>query len=118
MYGAISRRDFPALRGILADDVVWKVPGTNRIAGEHEGFAAVLSLLERSFEVTEGTLRIELHDVLANDVHCVALVHLAGTRGGKTINVAQKHIGHLRDGKLTDLSLRANEQEKVDELFR
>ena len=46
----------------------------------------MLQFFARVFEVTGGTFSFELHDVLANDEHAVALFTLRGERAGKQLN--------------------------------
>ena len=45
---------------------------------------------------------IELHDVLANDEHAVALYTARGERAGKQLNDNEVQIYHFRDGKMSE----------------
>jgi uncharacterized protein len=56
----------------------------------------------RLIEETGGTFRLDVHDVLANDEHAVALCTLSASRGGKPIEVPVANVSHLRDGKVTE----------------
>lgn len=70
-YAAFEVPDWtPAVRALLRDDVVWHLPGAHPHAGEHIGAEAVLAAM-RSFN---GYVRLELHDVVGNDEHAVALL--------------------------------------------
>jgi hypothetical protein len=42
------------------------------IGGDYAGVAEVLGWLGRSFEASEGTIRVDLRDVIGNDHHVVA----------------------------------------------
>jgi ketosteroid isomerase-like protein len=53
-------------------------------------------------EVTEGTFRADLHAVLADDEHAVALVAIAASRGGRSVEVNEAHVFHMRDGKVAE----------------
>jgi hypothetical protein len=44
----------------------------------------ILDFFARTMELTGGTFRVELHDVVANDEHAVALYVARGEREGKT----------------------------------
>lgn len=116
-YAAFGRGDMAAVGSLLAEDVIWHSPGHNALAGDYTGIPAVLGLFGRTAELTGGTFRIDVHDILANDVHGVALVTISGSRGGKTITDQQVHVVHFRDGKLAESWFTATEQGALDELF-
>jgi uncharacterized protein len=48
----------------FADDIVWHVAGTGPLAGDHAGMAQVMGLLGKISELSGGTVRPQLHDVL------------------------------------------------------
>jgi SnoaL-like domain len=73
---AFSRGDLDALRTqYLADDIRWRFPGQSAFGGDHEGPDQVIALFGKLAELSGGTHRVELHDVLANDDHVVAARH-------------------------------------------
>ena len=51
-------------------------------------------------ELTGGTFRSELHDVVANDEHAVWLFAARGQREGKTLDARNVLVTHVRNGKL------------------
>jgi uncharacterized protein len=102
-YDAFSRGDMDTLRGICAHDIVWHAPGRNPLAGDHRGVDTVLGYFGRTMELTDGTFRVELHDVVANDDHAVGLHVATGQRAGKTLEDHQVLVFHLRDGKVTEV---------------
>jgi uncharacterized protein len=64
--------DSAELRALLADDVVWTVPGANAIAGTYRGVEAVLAYFTRRREIAEATFRLHRRDVLAGAGDMVA----------------------------------------------
>ena len=72
---------------LIADDVAWHVTGAGQLSGTHHGRDKVFGFFGRLVEETGGTFRLDLHDVLANDEHTVALCTLSATRGGKSLEV-------------------------------
>jgi len=83
-FAAFGRGDMDALRKqIFTDDVRWHNPGRGPISGDYEGTEQVIQYFARVIELTGGTFSLELHDVLANDEHAVALVTVRGERAGK-----------------------------------
>ena len=86
-FAAFGRGDVDALRKqFFTDDVRRHAPGRNPVSGDYEGTEQVLQFFARLVELTDGTFSLELHDVLANDEHAVALVTVRAERAGKQLN--------------------------------
>ena len=45
---------------------------------------------------------MDIHDILANDDHVVALVKVTASRGGQRLESRSTHIMHVADGQLTE----------------
>ena len=52
---------------LLAEDVVWHVPGDNAIAGDHRGREAVLAYFTRRRDLAEADLQITEHGHLVHE---------------------------------------------------
>jgi ketosteroid isomerase-like protein len=83
LYAAIGRADLDALRTCVTDDVVLHVPGTHALGGDHHGFDGFVAFLAGSWQLTGGTERIELIDVLAGASHAAAYCRVQATRPGR-----------------------------------
>ena len=116
-YDAFGRGDMEWLDEHFADDIVWHVPGHNPFSGDHRGKEAVFALFAKQMELTEGSLRLEIHDVLANDEHGVGLATATATRGGKSLRDRQAHVFHVRDGKVTEFWNHPGDQSSVDDFL-
>jgi hypothetical protein len=71
----------------------------------------------RLFELTGGTYSAELHDVLANDEHAVALFTSRGERAGKQLTDNQVLISHIRDGKMSEVWIQSTDLYAQDEFW-
>ena len=118
-YDAFSRGDMDALRNeLFSPDIVWHQGGRNQTSGEYRGADAVIGLFGKLFQLTDGTFRVELHDVLASDEHVVALGRTTGQRAGKTIQHGEySHVCHFRDDKLTEAWIVNVDPYEIDEFF-
>ena len=58
-FSAFGRDAFVVAR-TLADDIVWRVPGTNAMSGEYVGRDATLQFLRQTLVLSGGTYRTEL----------------------------------------------------------
>ena len=117
-YAAFGRGDMDALRDkFFTQDVRYHVTDRSPLAGDYEGVDQVLQFFARIFEMSGGTFSFELHDVLANDEHAVALVTVRGERAGKQLNDNMVQISHLRDGKAYEVWNQATDQYAQDEFW-
>jgi ketosteroid isomerase-like protein len=116
-YDAFSRSDMETLREVFHPDLVWHSPGRNQLAGDHRGVEAVLGFFGRTMELTGGTFRVEVHDVVASGEHVVGLNSVAGQRAGKTLNGRNALVFHVRDGRATEVWQFWEDQYAADEFF-
>ncbi|MBO0731087.1 MAG: nuclear transport factor 2 family protein [Acidimicrobiaceae bacterium] len=116
-YTAFASGDRAALNDLFADDLLWHVGGRNQFAGDYRGRDAVYGFLGKVMEVSEGSFRVDVHTILADDEHGVALVIEKASRDGRSINVNEAHIFHLRDGKVVEFWAASTDQYATDALF-
>jgi len=103
-YELFSNGDVEAFLALLADDVIWHVPGRCPLSGDYKGREAALGYVTSIDELSGGTYRIsEVHDVVANDDHVVGLHHSVATRPGKSYDHNETVIFHIRDGRITEV---------------
>jgi ketosteroid isomerase-like protein len=117
-FAAFARGDMDALRKqYWADDIRWHVSGRSPLAGDYEGAEQVIELFARLFELTGGALSIELHDVLANDEHAVALFTARAERAGRQLTDNMVQTFHMRDGKVSEVWTQATDLYAQDEFW-
>jgi hypothetical protein len=102
-YDAFGRGDMRTIQSLFAEDIVWHFPGRGPLAGDYKGVGEVMAWLGRSVELTGGTLRLEIHDILANDEHGVALTRATAERGGKRLADDGVSVFHIREGKAVEV---------------
>ncbi|SRR6266567_2696138 len=116
-YAAFAAGDMGTLRELFAPEIVWHNPGRNPLAGDYHGVDDVLGFFGRLAEETQGTLRLHLHDVLANDAHVVALVETHAERGGRAVDSNDTHVFHLTSGRVTEFWALSGDPYANDELL-
>jgi ketosteroid isomerase-like protein len=124
LYAARAQDDLDTVRAILAADIVWHEPGPDSpYTGQLRGADAVLGMHIQAMALTGGTSifrprpatvrrvpavrrtrtgRLDLHDVLANEAHAVALVNWSAERGGRRLTGREVAVYHVRDGRVTE----------------
>jgi len=111
--GALNRGDIPAMADMLADDVEWHEIGrADPIRGK-----AALAALYGGAAVPDSEISAELHDVVANDDHAIALVQATARRGGRTLTYRTAEIFHVRDGKVTARWAFSDDTAAINEFF-
>ena len=100
IFDAFARKDGFALRGLFAEDAVWRVPGGSVMAGTYEGRDAIFTFLGRLPKETSGTYTSRLIDVLASDERAAALYRASGERGGVHLDLDQLLLFTFRDSQV------------------
>ena len=116
-FDAFAKGDVDTLRELFDQDAVWHVPGRNQLSGDHRGVNAILGLFAKIAELSGGTFRIDLHDVVANDEHAVAIYVTRGEREGRTLENRTVLVSHIRNGKFTQSWLMSDDHYAADEFF-
>jgi uncharacterized protein len=62
----------------------------------------VLSFFEKSMELSQGTLRIELHDIVASDTTVFVLCTLSATRSGQHAEFLAVHVWRIVERRAVD----------------
>lgn len=109
--------DVAPVEELLAEDVVWHVPGSSPIAGDYRGRAAVTAYFRRRRELAGGALRITK---LAEGHHEEALVQLADGRaalGGAEVLWRTAGVYRVADGRIAEAWLVPLDQVQFDRVW-
>lgn len=91
-YQALNRRDLDGFISAFADDAVWH--GADR---QIEGKDAILSLIRQLIELSEDSLEIDVHDILANDAHTVVLQTTKAQLGERHLADQVVYVLHMNE---------------------
>ena len=116
-YGAFARGDMETIDEIMTDDVVWHFPGTNKLAGEFKGKTEVMGWIVRSMELSGGTVRVEPHDILANDEHGVALIRVTASHAGTLLDDETVQVFHFTSAKISEPWFYPQDQATADSFW-
>ena len=83
----------------IADDIVWHEIGR---AEPRRGKDELRATEDEDWGGADTTIKYEIHDVVANDDHAIALGTATATRNGKTLEYRTAEIYHIRDGKAVE----------------
>lgn len=117
-YEAFGKGDMATVSESLTDDTVWHIPGKSQLAGDYKGKDAVFGFFGKLMELTGGTLKLEVHDILANEEHGAVLVTENAQRNGKTLKSRAVHITHLdSEGRVKEFWSFNEDQAAVDAFY-
>lgn len=116
-YDSFARGDIPTVLSALAKDIHWHVPGRGPISGELHGHAEVLGFFGRFMELSDGTFRIVVDDVLAKGDRVIVLVTESARRNGRDWSSPQVHAWTVRDGQAKVFWQFQGDQQTEDEFW-
>jgi hypothetical protein len=102
---------------LLAEDIVWHVPGTSPIAGDHRGRQAVAAYFERRRELASATMRMHPGPLLADGDVVVQLVGGSAELGGKRVEWQTAGVYRIRGGRMAEVWLVPLELELFDRVW-
>lgn len=118
LYESFMVGDLQTVAGLLAEDVIFHVPGTGLNAGDHRGRDGVLAFFAQAARLTGGTLRIEVHEVLVGDTYVAAVATYRATRPDRApLENELVHLMRLDDGRITESWFYSRNQYEVDEFW-
>ena len=103
---------------VLDEASVFHFPGGTGLAGAYQGWAAILGLLERLMDLTDGTLEFVPGRSLGRGGDTSAFVTTArGARRGKRLETTAVHVLTRRGNCVRELWLLHPDQQRVDEFW-
>ena len=101
-----------------ADDVVLRLPGRGRLAGEHRGrdavVAAIPALLART---SDSAAEVEVLDRLVSDDRVALVVREAVQRGDERLELRRVTVYRVADERIAEIDVYEADQYAVDEFF-
>ena len=117
IYDAFTDGDLDSLAAMFEEEVVWHTPGRNFLAGDYEGRDAVLASFVEEFDLSHGSYRVHVHDVLANDQHIVALLRATASRNERTLDMNYVLVFEMRDGRVAEAWESWADQRTLDQFW-
>ncbi|MCT9934829.1 nuclear transport factor 2 family protein [Planotetraspora sp. A-T 1434] len=117
-YDALAKNDLDYVRdNLLADDVVFHVPGRGPLAGDYSGKDEVIAYLGRLGQIVTGAVQFEPASFLADDDQVAALLRIHGERDGKVLDERGVHVFRIVDGKITERWSFPQDSYVIDDFF-
>ena len=108
---AFNAGDDDRIRARMADDVKWHMIGGETLVGL-EALAGAMSAMDDDFSI-----ETDVHDIVGNDEHVVALVQATVRAGEQEFSYRTAEIAHVEDGKVTERWAFSDDTEAINEFF-
>jgi len=116
-YEAFSRGDIPTVLTLLAEDILWHVPGRGPLSRDYRGHAEVLAFFGRFMEMSNGTFRVRVEEVFANQERVVVLCTESAERAGRSWSSPQVHVWTIKEGRAAVFWQYQGDQQTEDEFW-
>lgn len=106
-----------AVPDLYTTDAVLHYVGRHRLGGEHRGRDGIRALFEQSRLAFRGTQRLQVHDVLANGTHAVALLRASAARDGASSEWHRVVVFHLAGDLIREQWIHDSDQHLIEEVL-
>ncbi|MEU3931152.1 nuclear transport factor 2 family protein [Streptomyces sp. NPDC029044] len=112
---AVSAKDFAAVAGLFADDIVWHQPGNNAVSGTYSGGAAVGEMLAAQMTATEGTFELQLTGApMVNGALVVIPIHFSAQGADSEMSMDGIDVLRVEGDKIAEVWLFSADQQAED----
>ncbi len=102
LYAARHRRDWDAVRNLLAESVVWHEGGNADYSGVHRGRDGVAALIVKLDAVTGGTFALEPGEVISTAEHVAVAVRWRADRSGTHVEGNDLAVYRVAGGRIAE----------------
>jgi uncharacterized protein len=110
----LRTRDWPLLRTIMTQDIVWTLPGHSRISEEARGIEAVI---ERSQVIVSYGLNFQLNHILEGQHGLALSLHNTAHHEGKTLDEHVATVCQLQEHKISSIDTYLSDVDMVNSFF-
>jgi ketosteroid isomerase-like protein len=98
---AFAHGELDIIPTLLADDVTYRIPGSNRLSGKHRGIEAVMALLQAAQQQSGDKPRHEqVMEVSVGEQHVATRLMVEAFDGDRRLNWRQNMVYLFHEGKV------------------
>jgi ketosteroid isomerase-like protein len=115
---AIQGGNLDAVLDAYAEDGIYRVAGDNVVSGSYQGREAIRDFFIHLMQVTEGTMRLQVQDTLADDEHAVMFWRVTAERHGNALDATGAMAFKVNaDGQYSESWFLYNDQRAYDAFY-
>ena len=102
---------------LIAEDAFAFAGTSNALSGTHRGRDAVVDWLARYRAAAPDRFELDIHDILANDDHGMAIVRVVAERGDASYDEYETHVFELVKGTIAGIFIYWNDPAPADDFY-
>jgi ketosteroid isomerase-like protein len=99
-YADLEKGDLPAVLASCSERATFQIAGKSPLAGKYSVKDFATAYLSKLADLSGGTLKFEVHDILASERHGMVLSTSKFTRKDATHELRTVHVWRFEEGKL------------------
>lgn len=99
LYADFERGDLAAVLAACDEKITFQVAGKSRLAGKYTKETFGPGFAQKLQELSHGTLKVEVHDILASDRHAVVLASDHLEWRGEKVQLRTAHVWRFENGR-------------------
>lgn len=99
IYADFAKGDVNAVIEACDEKMTFQIAGKSKLAGKYDRTNFAAGFATKLMELSGGTFKSEVHDILASDLHAAVLATNRLTRDGKPVEMRTVHIWRFQNGK-------------------
>ncbi len=99
VYSAYSEGQYQTLLDACSEKMTFQVAGKSPLAGKYTKENFVSGFAQKMAELSQGTYHLDVHDIIASDLHATVLGTSQVTRNGKKTELRTVHVWRFDQGK-------------------
>jgi ketosteroid isomerase-like protein len=103
--------------GLLDDDIFWRIPGRNPLAGERRGRDSVLDYLRELADLGGHDLHTEVGGLLGDDSHVVIWLTRTSQLASRPLVTRECQLFEVKGGRITEFIEYHHDQYALDRWF-
>ena len=114
---AFNRNDVTAIGSYVHSDLVYRIPGRSRVAGEFRGIEGFVEAMTRLRDESAGTIELSPSVVLADDHNVVARATVTAKRRERELTTENCYAFRFVDGKVVEGQVFLSDPDHVEEFW-
>ena len=99
IYADFAKSDLPAILNACADQMTFQVAGKSKLAGKYTKETVIPHFFAKLGALSNNTLQVEVHDILASDRHGIVLCTDTVEKNGDKVQLRTVHVWRFENGK-------------------
>jgi len=100
LVAAFTRGDLATVATFFASDAIWDLPGNGPLAGSYRGPEQIVGFLAKSYEMSGGTLALDLLTILGNDWGAVQVQRVTAKHNDRELDCVEVLAHEIADGAI------------------